>query len=197
MYDKAVTRPECHTIWNQGTIPRVSRANDIMSNVIMPGEEMHITALLIFLALALRPLTSMSDRFQEQEWGEPVDGVQCRLRLADNSTGAVPLLLFDVRNNGNRDFLVWQTPECNFAVRVDDQWYRSKFCDAKSSWFPLGRSYTGIALDLSRPNWGIDCKPGVHAIQIAVSTWVTPPSSGKGVTALSKVLSVTFSKREE
>ena len=136
-------------------------------------------------------------KFVELGWGEAVEGVQCRLRLADNSTGAVPLLLFDVRNNGNRDFLVWQTPECSFAVRVDDQWYRSKFCDAKSSWFPPGRSYTGIALDLTKLNWEIDFKPGVHVIQIAVSTMVTPPSTGNGVTALSKVLSVTVPKREE
>lgn len=135
-------------------------------------------------------------KFVELGWGEAVEGVQCRLRLADHSTGAVLLLLFDVRNNGNRDFLVWQTPECSFAVRVDDQWYQSKFCDAKSSWFPPGRSYSGIALDLSKPNWYIDLKPGIHAIQIAVSTWVTPPSTGNGVTVFSRVISVAFSNKD-
>jgi hypothetical protein len=43
---------------------------------------------------------------ETENWGEPVEGVQCGLRLAGKSSeGAVPLLLVDVRNTASLSFL--------------------------------------------------------------------------------------------
>ena len=138
-------------------------------------------------------------------WGEPVEGVQCGLRLAsESSVGGVPLLLVDVRNTGKNYFSVGMCEE-DFEVRVDGKSHRWLGpTDAPLAYLPPGRSYTGIIFDLSHEGWWFDLSAGKHTVQaVAVLLSSTPPDQhivrGKylpddPLRALSKELIVEFPK---
>src|SRR5207253_7963420 len=80
------------------------------------------------------------------EWGKEVTGVQCRLTL-DKPTwnqGEVPSFKAEVRNQGDREYLIWRTQEF-FDIVLDGKILRwSGAIDAKSSAFGPGRRYKDI-----------------------------------------------------
>jgi RNA polymerase sigma factor (sigma-70 family) len=63
---------------------------------------------------------------EEPEWGEAVDGVQSRLRLAKAQLdpGATPTLSLDLRNRGNMTAHIFRTPE-DCEIEMDGVWYQN------------------------------------------------------------------------
>jgi hypothetical protein len=150
-----------------------------------------LVLLLIGTAVSGQP------RQQDADWGDPVKGVQCRLRAADSSEGAARILFVDIRNVGNTTLYVWQTQEAGFELRVDGIWYRwLGDVDAKSSSFPPGRTYTNIRFDLSAGGWHLGLQPGNHVVQVAVLP-LSRSSCTADIRALSREVTVTVGMTQE
>ena len=88
------------------------------------GRIRHFAQRAGLVLLLIGTAVSGQPRQQDAEWGDPVKGVQCRLRAADSSGGAARILFVDIRNTGKTTFYVWQTQEAGFELRVDGIWYR-------------------------------------------------------------------------
>ncbi|MHC4239096.1 MAG: M56 family metallopeptidase [Planctomycetota bacterium] len=109
----------------------------------------------------------------EADWGEAVEGLQCRLS-ADKITwkaGEIPTLKADVRNQGTSEFLIYRTQQlCELGI--DGQWYRHKEVSAKSSPFPPGKQYNGIDITLDKRWYSkgayepLQLPPGKHIIHV-------------------------------
>jgi hypothetical protein len=114
----------------------------------------------------------------EEGWGKAVEGVQCRLRPVKTTwkAGEAPKLLADVRNRGERVFLVYRAQEM-CELQVDGRWYRwAGDISVKSSPFSPGREYTGIPITLAG-SWArsgtaksppLALEPGRHTVRVAV-----------------------------
>lgn len=132
----------------------------------------------LFFAFAVFLFGGQSIDKEAGTWGEPVEGGQCGLRLADKShERAVPLLLVDVRNTGKSYFSVGMCEESGFEVLIDGAGHRWRGpTDAPYSYLPPGRSYTGLIFDLSREGWWFDLPAGKHAVQVvALLLSASPP----------------------
>ena len=113
----------------------------------------------------------------EAPWGEAVEGVQVRLRPVKTTwkAGETPRLLADVRNRGERVFLVYRTQE-TCELEIDGHWYRwGGDFSVKSSAFSPGREYTDIPITLADA-WArrdasrsppLRLEPGRHTVRVA------------------------------
>jgi hypothetical protein len=99
---------------------------------------------------AMDKLVGSLEQQLKAEWGKEVTGVQCRL-TPDKPTwkqGEVPSFKAEVRNKGDREYLIWRTQEF-FDIVLDGKILRwSGPIDAKSSAFGPGRRYKDIAISL-------------------------------------------------
>jgi hypothetical protein len=135
-------------------------------------------------------------------WGEAVEGVQARL-VADKTSwksGEVPTLQAEVRNEGERDLIVWQSQRfCE--LQVDGHWYGQWFIEGKSSWLPHGRQYTGIIVTLGA-EWPakadakpLSLTPGKHTVRIAVLAEPNGRDTGKPVRAESNAVEIEITPK--
>jgi hypothetical protein len=169
-----------------------------------------VAALGLWLTLAVSPLRAASNPSEnpqtESPWGEPVEGVQARLRaLPTNwSAGAIPRLFVDVRNQGQRHLLVQTKQMHGCELEVDGQWFRrpSNTLELRAlpSPFPPGRQYAGIVINLdnywektvsqdvrrSRRNVPerLRLTPGKHNLRVAVTATADKSAPGKPVRAI-------------
>lgn len=115
------------------------------------------------------------------EWGDAVEGLQCRLRIDEKSPRehGVPALKADVRNDGKRDLSIAQTDRCQ--LEWDGVWFEwGGGRMVPSSWFPPERSYEDIPITFTHgwfeafpPPWYRTGAPilkptsGKHTIRVA------------------------------
>ncbi len=135
---------------------------------------------------AQKPITQTSAlESEEPAWGEPVEGVQVRLR-ADKTVweaGEVPTFKVDVRNEGPHEMTLCPTQE-KCEVEFDGEWYRWSGVSAYSpKAVPKGGMAEGIVISLldtwqrkndnsvaairrtgSRP---LPLTPGRHTVRVA------------------------------
>jgi len=147
----------------------------------------------------------------ETQWGELVEGVQCRLRAVKSrwNEGAVPRLWANVRNQGVRNLLVRrQFNRCE--LEVDGKWYRRPLRTLgilmKRKPFPPGRQYDNIAVDLDQwwelaasQNAGqpgmseperLKLTPDKHNIRVAFTATAAKNAPGKPVRAVSNPVEI-------
>jgi beta-lactamase regulating signal transducer with metallopeptidase domain len=115
-----------------------------------------------------------SDR-DYQFWGNPVDGVQCRLR-AEKSTwpqGSIPKLFADLRNRGQQNLRIAIESE-SWELEIDGQWHKpDNFFSGSRRYLPLGPGQLQRDMEVWLPT--VDnlahqfqaLKPGKHTIRIA------------------------------
>ncbi len=67
----------------------------------------------------------LSGEVHEPPWGEPVEGVQVRLRAAKAvwKTGATPAFSLDIRNDGKERIDFVRVAEAHCQIELDGQWY--------------------------------------------------------------------------
>jgi hypothetical protein len=131
-------------------------------------------------------------------WGDPEDGVQCRLRVEKTrgEAGQTPVLLADVRNRGVRELTVAQAQElCELGL--NGEWYRwTGDVDVKSSPFPPGRQYDGIRI---RPEptwqrvtdrWPLTLPPFRSTVRVAFIARPVSPDTGPPVRAVSNRIEI-------
>jgi len=119
-------------------------------------------------------------------WGEPVEGVGCRLRAQKPvwQSGETPSRLeVDVRNLGNRVIVLYPNYQYNAAeLQVDGQWYYipEEFgrAHAESFFFEPGRQHSGHIPDLGESFWRsktdgkpLTLLPGRHTICVAFTVY--------------------------
>jgi len=153
--------------------------------------------------------TILSDKEPtEFPWGEPVEGVQVRLRAKQTKwkVSAVPRLLVDVRNQGTRRLLVQIKQMHGCQIEVDGQWFQrqsnTRELRARPSPFPPRREYDAIVISLdqywvlprnSRNPASLDrmvrlkdkLQPGQHTVRVAVNATADKSEPGKPVRAIS------------
>jgi len=113
------------------------------------------------------------------QWGEAAQGVSVRLRADRSRFGLheTPSFTLDFRNEGSRNFRVFQSPLAgSFVVDgISFGWTRGLGGKASSP-FPPGRAYEGIRVSLD-DGWqgdhlsGGKLTPGKHTIQYVSTLW--------------------------
>ena len=174
--------------------PKAKPADHLAAEpVTLPGEES-----------AAGPSSTSSSSVPE--WGQPVEGVQVRLRAAKSrwNEGKVVRLWGNVRNQGTRNLLV-STQFNRCELEVDGRWYRRPQNTLETRMppqpFPPGRQYDNIAVDLdqwwelaSSQNAGRPGRPepvrlkltaGKHTVRVAFTAPPAKNAPGKPVRAVS------------
>lgn len=131
-----------------------------------------------------------------EKWGEPVEGVQVRLRAEKKvwKSGEIPIFKAEVRNQGSRDLLVFSIKQTS-KLDFDSQLYEHKEISAKSSPFGPGKHYTDIRVSLhnrwrtTRENKGLELVPGKHIIHITVS-FIEAKDMRKSIRAISNPVEI-------
>jgi len=148
-------------------------------------QQVRVTEAKVRLAERVKAMAAQAEKPAEaasktsaapaEAWGEPVEGVQCRLRAnrVQWPLGLAPILKADVRNTGKRSFTVAQTEQL-WDLEVDGRWYQwTGEIRVKSSVLDPGREYREIAFTLADP-WHrkdggdpLALKPGRHTVRVA------------------------------
>ncbi len=152
--------------------------------------------------------SSSPEKLPDTPWGDPVEGIFCRIRLApiaaqpgSMNQPAAPPLLVDIRNDGKRQLITFQT-RAELSVQWDGIWYRwTGGTDAKSSDLGPGRHYESISLNLTsygfQQSWEdeknnlLQLTPGPHKIRVATTCDPLPGSADKEVHIESSELTIT------
>ncbi len=114
-----------------------------------------------------------------EEWGQAVDGIQCRLQVEKGiwSAGEAPVVLADLRNDGEQEFLVTPAEQMH-QIEVDGSWYRSAEPAELAMFVPRlspGGRVNGIRFSLDG-RWAktdsgerLALAPGKHSVRVGVS----------------------------
>ncbi|MBC8869320.1 MAG: HEAT repeat domain-containing protein [Planctomycetes bacterium] len=128
-----------------------------------------------------------TNKAEEASWGEPVEGVQARLRPVhpQNKADTVIRLAVEVCNHGQRDLTVAQAQEL-CELEIDGRRYRwAGHVDVKSSPFPPGRHYDNIQVSLVK-DWkcgdeALMLKPGKDSVRVWFVAQPAKKDGGKPV----------------
>ena len=113
------------------------------------------------------------DPWGKPVWGEPAEGVRCRLSVYKRKwkITETPTFTFDLQNNGKRTFAFWPDQKHQFCrIQVDGQWHHwspTELIDSQVWNVSPGADYKGVILEL-RQEYNIKIKPGRHVVRIAL-----------------------------
>ncbi len=139
------------------------------------------------------------------QWGEPVDGVQCRLRAEKTiwQSGKWPKFRADLRNHGKCRLSLAVAPE-SWEIELDGVWYHATVhflgLVRKLSLLP-GEQQTDISLGLTEPsewrskeeNKPLPFKPGKHTVRFALR--LSPADGGPpSVSVVSNPVEITIER---
>jgi len=110
-----------------------------------------------------------------QFWGNPVDGVQCRLRMEKSTwpQGSIPKLFADLRNRGQQNLRIALESE-SWELEIDGQWHKPNTgWSGRRRYLPLSPGQQQQNLEVWLP--AVDnlahqlqaLQPGKHTIRIA------------------------------
>jgi len=128
---------------------------------------------------AEKPLRVVSNPFKVEilpvdddvAWGEPTDGVQCRLRVDSHSwpQGTAPKLFADLHNQGKRDLSVALESE-SWELEIDGKWHKpGAFRTGLRRYLPLARGQRQLNVEVwIDPNKKLrHLTPGTHTLRVA------------------------------
>ncbi|MBN1361914.1 MAG: hypothetical protein JW993_15060 [Sedimentisphaerales bacterium] len=122
-------------------------------------------------AESARPTTGGRTEFTAPAWGNPADGLQCRLRPVKRlwQAGETPVFKVDLRNQGKRIFALPVEPLQPQRVAIDRQWLNwpaPASSGVRMTSFGPGSDLADLPLSLP-PEAARRLTEGRHIIQIA------------------------------
>ena len=174
--------------------PLVAGTYTVSAEYTGPGHEGNILAKSNELTITVLEKATQP----AEEWVEPVEGVQVRLR-ADKKVwqaGGIPSLRANVRNQGKRDLFVAQAQQV-CELELDGQWYTWQGeISVRSSWFPPDREYKNIPISLGK-EWhskvghrSLTLTLDKHTVRISFMCRPTGNDAGKEIRVISNPVEI-------